>query len=262
MATLTSFHNLNTVVTGASSGIGRELALRLADEGARVALIARRVERLRELAEQIRQRGREAFVVPCDVAVREEVGRAAQLVLEHFGGVDLLVNNAGYAGRRPFVEWDVEDIEHIMRVNYFGAVYWTKELLPHMVERGRGWLVFMASAAGKTGVPDESAYAATKFAVVGLAESVSLEVEDAGVHTLIVCPGVVHTELFDRAGFEALPAAARRMARSPEHLVDQIVRALRRGRHELLYPRPIALAQAVRGVAPRFYRHMVRRITR
>ena len=96
-------------------------------------------------------------------------------------------------------------MERMLRVNFLGTLYWTKALLPQMVERRQGWIVFVASVAGKLGVPEESAYAASKFAMVGFAEALSLEVEDAGVHVLTVCPGTVRTEFFDA---EALAAHA------------------------------------------------------
>src|SRR5690606_21932188 len=113
------------VVTGASSGIGECLARRLAAGGARVALVARRADRLEALAAEIAGRGGEALVVPCDVGDRAASEGAARLVLERFGAVDLLVNNAGYGHHRRFLDWEVDDIERMMRINYLGAVYWT-----------------------------------------------------------------------------------------------------------------------------------------
>src|SRR4051812_6674228 len=195
---LTAYRGVNAVITGASSGIGRLLALRFAREGARVALVARRETELQALAAEIRSHGGEALVLPCDVADRAEVFAAAAQAESALGSVDVLVNNAGYGHHRPFLDWDLDDMERIMRVNFFGTLYWTKALLPAMVARRRGWLVFMASVAGKIGVPDESAYAATKFATVGLAEALSFEVEDAGVHVLTVCPGTIRTPFFDQ----------------------------------------------------------------
>ena len=215
MAKLTSYENLTAVVTGASSGIGRLLASRLAARGARVALVARRIDRLEALASEIAPRGPEPLVLPCDVADRQQVFAAAEKALQHFGRVDLLVNNAGYGHHRPFLRWDVGDIEHMMRVNYFGSVYWTKALLPQMVERRRGWIVFVASVAGKLGVPEESAYAASKFAMVGLAEALSLEVDDAGVHVLTVCPGTIRTDFFDQEALDRMPPVSRRMMVDP-----------------------------------------------
>ncbi|HSQ00352.1 MAG TPA: SDR family oxidoreductase [Candidatus Dormibacteraeota bacterium] len=261
MRKLESYAGLNAVVTGASSGIGETLARRLATAGARVALVARRAERLEALAAQITAAGGQALVVPCDVADRGASEAAARLVLERFGSVELLVNNAGYGHHRRFLDWDVDDIERMMQVNYFGAVYWTKALLPQMVARERGWLVFVASVAGKLGVPEESAYAASKFAMVGLAEALSYEVEDAGVHVLTVCPGTIRTEFFDEEALRRMPPVSRRMMVDVEPMVEAIIDALAKGRRELTFPRFIATGYIVRALAPGIMRRNTRKQT-
>ena len=262
MSKLTSMRGVRALITGASSGIGRSLALRLAREGASLALVARRADELERAAEEIRAAGGRACVLPCDVAERNQVAATASAALEALGGVDLLVNNAGYGHHRRFLDWDVSDMERMMRVNYLGALYFTKVLLPQMVERGRGWLVFVSSVAGRLGVPEESAYAASKFAMVGLAEALSFEVEDAGVHVLTVCPGVIRTPFFDAEALERMPAAAKRGMVEPEALCDAILQALSRGARELTYPRHIAIAYAVRALLPGFLRSQVKRTTR
>ena len=259
MGKLVSAAGMNALVTGASSGIGRGLALRLAHEGARVALVARRVPELEAVAEEITRGGGAARVLPCDVSDRAQATAIAEQVLREFGAVDILVNNAGYGHHRSFLEWPLEDMERMMRVNYFGALYLTKALLPRMVERRRGWLVFLASAAGKLAVPDESAYVASKFAMVGLGESLSFEVEGAGVHVLNVCPGTIRTEFFDAEALRRMPAVAKRMMIDPGPLIDAIIKALRRGQHELVFPRFIGLGSVVRAIAPGFMRWSVRR---
>jgi len=261
MAKLASYHGLNAVVTGASSGIGRLLALRFAREGARVALVARRVAELEGVAGEIRAAGGEALVLPCDVAERGAVFATAAAAQERLGPIDLLVNNAGYGHHRPFLDWDLDDMERIMRVNFLGSLYWTKALLPQMVERRSGWLVFIASVAGKIGVPDESAYAATKFATVGLAEALSIEVEDAGVHVLTVCPGTIRTPFFDAEALARMPPVAKRSMVDPEPLVEAIVKALAAGKYELTFPRFIAAAYLTKAVAPGFLRRNVKRTT-
>ena len=261
MRRLESYRGIAAVVTGASSGIGRALALRLAGEGARVALVARREAELEAAASEIRERGGEALVLPCDVEDRAQVEETAGRAVRALGAVDLLVNNAGYGHHRPFLDWDVADMERVMRVNYLGALYFTKALLPGMVERGRGWIVFVASVAGKLASPDESAYVASKFAMVGLAEALSLEVEDAGVHVLTVCPGVIRTPFFDAEALRRMPRVARRQMVEVDGLVDAIVRALARGRREVTHPRRIASAYVVRALAPGFFRRQVRRVT-
>jgi short-subunit dehydrogenase len=258
---LTSFHGLTALVTGASSGIGRALALRLAREGARVALVARRADRLQELAEEITSAGGEAFVLPCDVSERAQVYAAADRALERFGSIDLLVNNAGYGHHRRFLDWDIEDMEHVMRVNYVGTLYWTKALLPQMVERKRGWIVFMASLAGRVGVPEESAYVASKFALVGLSEALSIELEDDGVHVLTVCPAIVRTGFFDDEALANMPPVSKRTMLEPEVLVDGVIKALALGKHQITVPGRLAVAYLVKAVAPGFMRRNVKRST-
>lgn len=261
MARLTTYQGLTAVVTGASSGIGRLLALRLAAGGARIALVARRAAELEVVAAAVRGAGGEALVLPCDVADRTQVSAAADTALRQFGGVDLLINNAGYGHHRRFLDWDVDDIERMMRVNYLGTVYWTKALLPQMVERRRGWLVFVASVAGKLGVPDETAYVASKFAMVGLAEALSYEVEDAGVHVLTVCPGAIRTEFFDAEALARMPPVSRQTMVDPEPLVDAILAALAAGKRELTFPRFIAAGYVVRAIAPGFMRRSTKKRT-
>ncbi|TMA35696.1 MAG: SDR family NAD(P)-dependent oxidoreductase [Deltaproteobacteria bacterium] len=261
MTKLRSYRGVRALVTGASSGIGRSLALRLARNGARVALVARRADELEQLAAEIRAAGGEAAALSCDVADAEQVAKTADRAREAWGGIDLLVNNAGYGHHRSFLEWSVEDIERMMRVNYLGSVYFTKALLPQMVEQRRGWVVFVASVAGKIASPEESAYVATKFAMVGLAASLSLEVEDAGVHVLTVCPGVIRTPFFDAEALSRMAPAAKKGMVEVEPLVDAILDALAKGKHEITFPRGIAPAYAIQAIAPEFMRRAVRRNT-
>jgi short-subunit dehydrogenase len=261
MSKLSSYADRTALITGASSGIGRLLALRLAREGAEVALVARRAEELEKVAAEIETAGGRALVLPCDVADAGGSAACAQRAIEHFGRIDVLVNNAGYGRHRRFLEWGLPDMERVMRVNYFGALYFTKALLPAMVAHGEGWIVFVASVAGRLGIPEEAAYSASKFAMVGLAEALSLEVEDLGIHVLTVCPGAVRTPFFDEEALERMPAAARRTMVEPEPLVDAILAGLATGKREITYPRHIAAAFAIRALAPRFARSQVKRNT-
>jgi hypothetical protein len=259
---LASYRGVRALVTGASSGIGRALSLRLAREGARVGLVARREAALRELAGEIAAAGGEASAFPADLGDREQVLACAAAAESAFGGIDLLVNNAGYGHHRSFLEWDLDDMERLMRVNYGGALAMTKALLPQMVERRRGWIVFVASVAGKIASPDESAYVASKFALVGLASALSLEVEDAGVHVLTVCPGVIRTPFFDEEALARMPAVSLRQMVEPEGLVDAILTGLAKGRREITHPRWIAPSYAIQALAPGLMRWGVRRSTR
>jgi len=258
---LTSYRGKTAFVTGASSGMGRLLAVRFAEAGADVALVARRESELASAAAEVERHGRRALVLPCDVGDRDQVFAAADRAERTFGAVDILVNNAGYGRHRRFLEWDVDDIERLMRVNFLGSVYATKALLPQMVARRAGWVVFMASVAGKIGVPDESAYAASKFAMVGLAEALSIEVEDAGVHVLTVCPGAIATDFFDAEALERMPPVARRTMIPPHQVVEAVVDALARGKREITVPRFIGAGYVVKAVAPGFMRRNTKRTT-
>jgi len=258
---LTSYEGKRAVVTGASSGIGRLLALRLARAGADVVMVARREAELQAVAAEIEALGRRALVLPCDVGERAQVSAAAAAIERDFGGIDILVNNAGYGRHCRFLDWDVDDIERMLRTNFLGTVYWTKALLPAMVAQRRGWIVVMASVAGKLGVPDESIYSASKFAQVGLAEALSMEVEDAGVHVLTVCPGAIDTPFFDAEALARMPAVAKKLMIQPEPLIEAILLALARGRHEITVPRLIRLGYLVRALAPAFMRRNTKRTT-
>jgi hypothetical protein len=260
MRRLGSWNDKVAVVTGASSGIGRLLVIHAARAGARVVLVARNEERLAEVAREIRSAGGNADVLPCDVADRDAVFRAAQTVLDQHGHIDIMVNNAGYGRHLRFVEWDLDDMERMIHVNLLGSIYWTKAILPHMIERQSGWIVFMASVAGKLGVPDESVYSATKFAMIGMAEAISMEVEDAGVHVLTVCPGAIDTEFFTEAMLRRMPPVAKRNMIEAEKLVTGIMKALEKGKREITVPRSISAGYIARALFPRFTRFMVKRV--
>ena len=261
MARLEDFLGRTALITGASSGIGRLLALRIAAAGARVGLVSRREPELEALAEEIRAGGGEAIPLVCDVADRQQALTTAEKAVDALGRIDVLINNAGYGHHRRFLDWDLEDMERLMRVNFLGTLYFTKALLPAMVERGRGWLVFIASAAGRIAPADETAYAASKHAMVGLAGSLSLEVEDAGVHVLTVCPGAIRTPFFDDEALARLPAVARRQMAEPEDLVEAIMDALARGKRELTFPRWIASGYVAQALAPSFFRRQLKKHT-
>jgi uncharacterized protein len=261
MPRLVSWKDKAVLITGASSGIGRLIAIRVAAAGAHVALVARREDRLRSLAEEIGKAGGEAMIATADVQDRAQVFSAADRVLERFGKVDVLINNAGYGHHRPFISWDVEDMERMLKVNFLGSLYFTKALVGPMVERRSGWIVFIASVAGKIGVPEESAYVASKFAMVGFAESLAIELEDANIHVLTVCPGTVDTEFFDEEALKRMPPVARRSMIRAEMVADATLRALARGKQEITVPGGIAAAYIVKAFAPGFLRKSVKRTT-
>lgn len=146
-----SFKNQVVLITGASNGIGRRLAIDLAKKGAIVIGCGRAQGRLQETLAEMRRASPSSTVVPCDVGDREQVRAMVRNVLAEFGKIDILINNAGIGMRKPFVETSLDTIEEIMRVNYLGTVYCTHEVLPSMIAKRSGHIVNISSVAGKIG---------------------------------------------------------------------------------------------------------------
>ncbi|ATB28405.1 SDR family oxidoreductase [Melittangium boletus] len=196
---MASMKEQTVVITGASSGIGEELAVALAARGARVVLAARDEVALHRVRERCERAGGRALVVPTDVGEPEACRLLVARALEVFGGIDALVNNAGVTMRGFFEEvTDLSLFERLMRVNYLGSVYCTHHALPHLKAR-RGLLVAVSSLTGKCGVPGRSGYAATKHAMQGFFDSLRIELRGSGVDVLVVCPGFVATPIRARA---------------------------------------------------------------
>ena len=186
-------------MTGASSGIGRALCLELAPQRPRLVLAARDAARLEAVAEACRGRGAETLVAPTDVTREDECARLVARAVEGFGGLDVLVNNAG-AGMIAAFE-DVQDLsifEQLMRVNYLSCVYLTHHALPHLKASG-GQIVVVASLAGLTGVPTRTGYAASKHALFGFYDSLRIELQGTGVAVTMLAPDFVVSEIHARA---------------------------------------------------------------
>jgi short-subunit dehydrogenase len=256
-----SFQDLRVVITGASSGIGAELALALAHRGARLALVARRAEYLKTLAHRIacETKAHPALWLVCDVGDRQDVANAYAEIHAAWNGVDLLINNAGIGHHGLFMDTDVDLAEAIMRTNFFGALYWTKAVLPQMIDQGGGWLLFISSIAGRLGVPDESFYAASKFALTGFAESLSMEVEDQGVHVTKVFPLAVNTPFFSEQARRRLPPTTVETMIDTQQVVHEILRGLQRGERAFTIPRRFRLVFGIKALLPGFFRSQTRK---
>lgn len=189
------------LITGGGRGIGRAVALAFAREGARVFVVARTTGEVERVAEEIRAESgdRSAAHAACDVADPQSVKEAFAAARDFFGGIDVLVNNAGVADSSKFTETSDEFWRRHLDINLTGAFYCMREALPSMLERGWGRIVNVASVAGKTGAPYVAAYTASKHGVVGLTRSVALEVAAKGVTVNAVCPGYVDTDMTTRA---------------------------------------------------------------
>jgi uncharacterized protein len=191
------------VITGASSGIGREVAMAAASLGARVALIARRASELNLVAAEIDRGGGIAIPFPCDVTDPEQLESALHSVADEFGGIDILVNSAGVALPDHILDARLEDLRRMMDVNYFGAVHAIRAVLPIMLHAGRGNIVNIGSTAGRRGDETLAGYCASKFALVGYTEALRLELFGSGVTASLVMPGPVDTPMLENPQWQA-----------------------------------------------------------
>ncbi|MEM1347559.1 MAG: SDR family oxidoreductase [Myxococcota bacterium] len=227
------------LITGASSGIGKELSVQLARSGARLTLAARRAEKLEDVALEVERLGGQALVLPTDVGVEEQCARLIEQTVAHYGRLDALINNAGIMMWARFDELEsLEPMERLMRVNYYGAVYCTHYALPHL-KRARGRIVSISSLTGKFGVPTRSLYAATKHAMAGFFDSLRIELRDEGVAVTTVYPGFVAIEDRGRAmGPDGKPMGASPMdedkAMSPEECASIILEACAEREREVI----------------------------
>ena len=187
------------VITGASKGIGAELALQLADRGAQLALAARNVEELEAVAAKCRAKGAKTIAVKADVGVEADCKALMDATVTEFGRIDTLVNNAGATMWARFEDiTDMSILQRIMQVNYMGAVYCTKHALPHLRDT-KGLIVGISSLAGRTGVPTRTGYSAAKHAMAGFFDSLRIELDGTGVGVTMIYPGFVATGIRENA---------------------------------------------------------------
>jgi len=227
------------ILTGASEGIGRALALELAARGARLALAARDRDRLESVAQECRARGADALAVPTDVTNTQDLEWLVGETLKAFGGIDAVVHNAGITMWSRFDALaDLSIFERVMEVNYYAPVRLTALTLPHLRE-SRGLIVVVASLAGLTGVPERSAYAGSKHAVIGFFDSLRIELAGTGVDVSVVAPDFVVTEIHKRAiGPDGEPLGSSPMQQSKimtaAECARQIARAMEKRQRQLL----------------------------
>jgi NAD(P)-dependent dehydrogenase (short-subunit alcohol dehydrogenase family) len=242
------------VITGASDGIGRALAVTLAARGARLTLAARSKEGLDRAVRECQDAGGTALAVPTDVTEPEACQALAEKAAEWAGGIDAFVNNAGISFRARLEDvTDLTVFDRVMRVNYLGAVYCSRAALPFLRKR-RGLLVAVSSLQGLTGFPGYSAYAASKHAMQGFFDSVRIELRGSGVDVLVVSPGAVATDIGVRGlGADGQPRGEQSRtdeSMSVEECARQIAQAMARRKRELVMTAQGKLMRWLRMFAP------------
>ena len=234
------FFDQKILITGASSGIGKLMAETFAAEGARVILWDCNRVTLEAVEKELTERGLRCTTYLCDVSSRDSVYDTAKHVMDEHGPIDILINNAGVVSGRPLLEISDAEIERTFGVNALAPIWTTRAFLPAMIERDRGHIVTIASAAGLIGAPKMTDYAASKHAVVGFDDALRSELRHLGhrgIRTTVICAYFISTGLFEGAS-SATPLFP---ILTPDYATRQIVRAIRRGRRRLLLPRSVAL---------------------
>lgn len=217
------------VITGASSGIGEAMAKLYGQMGAKVVLGARSEEKLKQLTEQIISAGGQATYSVTDVTVAEECKRLIDKAVDTFGGIDVLICNAGISMRAIFDDVDLSVLHRLMDVNFWGTVYCSKYALPYL-QQSKGSLVGISSVAGLHGLPGRTGYSASKYAMTGLLETIRIENLKKGLHVMVACPGFTASNV----RFSALVADGSQQGSTPREegkmmTAEQVARIVARG---------------------------------
>ncbi|MDX9972100.1 MAG: SDR family NAD(P)-dependent oxidoreductase [FCB group bacterium] len=260
------FRGKAVFITGASAGIGAGVAVAFAREGARVALAARRLDKLEAVKARVEEAGGEALAVECDVTNRESIDAAVARTVEAFGGIDVAIANAGFGVNGPFERLTTGDYRRQFETNFFGLIDTAYATLPHL-KASHGRLGLVASVLGRVAAPTTSAYNASKFAVVGLAESIYYELADAGVSLTLIMPGVVESEFrrVDNSGAfreERIETAPSWLIVPTDRAARDIVRAVRRRKPQAVITGHGKVMVALNRHFPRTLRTLMRLATR
>ncbi|HEX2696859.1 MAG TPA: SDR family oxidoreductase [Anaerolineales bacterium] len=237
---MTDLKDKIVIITGASSGFGEDAARLFAKEGCKVVLAARRLDRLQELAERIQKEGGEAIAVPVDVTELAEIDNMVQTVMDVYGHVDILFNNAGF-GRHNWLEAHdpQHDIEPQVNANLLGLINVTRAVLPHMLKRGEGHIINMSSIAGWIAVPTYSIYASTKFGIRGFTDSLRRELAPVGIHVSGIYPAFASTEFSKHSHIPTTRRRLgflRRLSMPSEYVARRVVGVARSPRRALILP--------------------------
>lgn len=225
---------MRTILTGASSGIGLELARLLARRGARLVLSARRQDRLEALVEELRQPGGEAIAVSGEVTEPETRRRLIETAVAQFGGLDCLINNAGIGGIGNFADNDEARLRRIMEVNFFAPLELIRLAIPELRKGSKPIIVNVASVLGHRAIPRKSEYCASKFALHGFSDALRSELAPEHIDVLIVSPSTTETEFFDVAMGDKNKLPWLTKGQPPQAVARAAVRAIERGLHEII----------------------------
>ena len=230
------FKNKVVLITGASSGIGKQTAIEFAKLGSSIILVARRKNKLEQVENELKQFNVNTLVCVCDVSKKDQVDELSKIVLQKFDSIDILVNNAGFAIYGLVSDLSINEIESQMETNYFGMIYCVKNFLPLMLKKKSGHIVNVASVGASFSVPGVSSYCATKFAMLGFSEGLKHELYGTGVGLTVVSPIMVRTPLFEHPSFTNFSKFSTGVSLSSETVAKTIIKASNSSRLEIVVP--------------------------
>ena len=236
------FKNKVVLITGASSGIGKQTAIEFAKLGSSIILVARRKNKLEQVENELKQFNVNTLVCVCDVSKKDQVEELSKIVLQKFDSIDILVNNAGFVIYGSVSDLSINEIESQMETNYFGMIYCVKNFLPLMLKKKSGHIVNVASVGASFSVPGVSSYCATKFAMLGFSEGLKHELYGTGVGLTVVSPIMVRTPLFEHPSFTNFSKFSTGVSLSSETVAKTIIKASNSSRLEIVVP---SVARAV-----------------
>jgi short-subunit dehydrogenase len=245
------FKNKVVLITGASSGIGKQTAIEFAKLGSSIILVARRKNNLEQVENELKQFNVNTLVCTCDVSKKDQVEKMSKIVLKKFNSIDILVNNAGFAIYGSVYDLSINDIESQMETNYFGMIYCVKNFLPLMLEKKSGHIVNVASVAASFGLPGIASYCASKFAMLGFSEGLKHELSGTGVGITVVSPIMVKTAFFDHPSFKKMPKYSPTSLNS-KTVAKAIVQASNSSRLEIITPSIVRIAVWLKHTFPYF----------
>jgi len=245
------FKNKVVLITGASSGIGKQTAIEFAKLGSSIILVARRKNKLEQVENELKQFNVNTLVCTCDVSKKDQVEKMSKIVLKKFNSIDILVNNAGFAIYGSVYDLSINDIESQMETNYFGMIYCVKNFLPLMLEKKSGHIVNVASVAASFGLPGIASYCASKFAMLGFSEGLKHELSGTGVGITVVSPIMVKTAFFDHPSFKKMPKYSPTSLNS-KTVAKAIVQASNSSRLEIITPSIVRIAVWLKHTFPYF----------
>ena len=241
------------VVTGASSGIGKQIALDGARRGVNLAIVARRTALLEEVAAECRTCGVAVEALAGDLAERTFAESVVTHAVERFGRLDILVNNAGIPKHKQYFDVTPEYVDYTMRVNFMAPAYMTVAALRPMLRQGEGYIVNISSGAGKIPPPRETVYAASKFALTGFTEGLWLDLAGSNIHPAVIHVGPIDTEIWAKAAAEA-PVRYRGKKYPPSVISDAVFECIEKKRYEMTVPRSLSWVFLFKALLPGLFR--------